>query len=127
MGRAVLAELWELLVRLEQLMHLLDVISKGCHHGEVLLGQLHCDSITLQQPLKALQQLECGGQCRAVIKGLQQYSTWGVSMPATISRCSTKWGASLWQCDLNPPTVAPPSAGHALLQKLEALPASETE
>lgn len=89
MGRAVFAELWELLVCLKEFMHLFEIISKGCHHGEVLLGQLHSNSIALQQPLKALQQLECGGQCRAVIKGLQVQNTTGGCQQDQQQRCWT--------------------------------------
>lgn len=68
---AVLAQEWELLVSLEHLMDLLDVISKGCDHCEMLLSKLCSNRITLKQPLKALQQLEGGCQSSAVIKGLQ--------------------------------------------------------
>ena len=52
-------------------MDLLDVISKGHHHGEVLLGELACNCIALQQAFKALQQLEGCCQCGAVVKGLK--------------------------------------------------------
>lgn len=68
---AVFAELRELPVRLEDILDLLDVVSKGGHHGEMLGGQLSSNGVPLQQPLKALQQLECGCQGGAVIKGLR--------------------------------------------------------
>lgn len=68
---AVLAELWELLVCMEQLLHLLDIISKSSDHGDVLLGQLCSNGVTLQQTFKALKQLEGCCQCGAVIKCLR--------------------------------------------------------
>lgn len=51
-------------------MHLLHVACKRCHHVLVLLGNLCSDGITLQQPLKAFQQLERAAEGGAVIKRL---------------------------------------------------------